>query len=213
MKLWGRLTSFNVQKVTWLLGELGLKPEYTQVGGRFGGLDDSAFLAMNPHGKVPVLEDNGLVLMESHTILRYLAAEHGGNAWWPASARDRSGVDRWLDWGATWHQPHFMGLFWGYYREPQASRNHQANDRFRRSCEADYALLDRELSERPYLNGDEFSLADVPAGATLYRYFGMGLDVPQPDNVMRWYERLQARPAYREHIMTSFEELHARSDF
>jgi glutathione S-transferase len=74
LHLWGRNTSFNVQKVTWFLGELGLDYTHTEVGGRFGGLDDAAFAAKNPHAKVPVLEDGDLTMWESHTCLRYLAA-------------------------------------------------------------------------------------------------------------------------------------------
>ena len=69
LKVWGRRSSFNLQKVMWLVGELGLPHEHIPAGGSFGGLDP-AVLAMNPHGRVPVIDDDGTVVWESHTILR-----------------------------------------------------------------------------------------------------------------------------------------------
>jgi glutathione S-transferase len=74
LKVWGRRSSFNVQKVMWLIGELGLAHEHIDAGGAFGGLDTPAFLAMNPHGRIPVIRDELATVWESHAILRYLAA-------------------------------------------------------------------------------------------------------------------------------------------
>ncbi|TCS17404.1 glutathione S-transferase N-terminal domain-containing protein [Caulobacter sp. BK020] len=79
LKLWGRRSSANVQKVLWLIGELDLPHDLIPAGGGFGGLDDPAFRAMNPHGKVPVIADGAVVVWESHAILRYLAATYGEN--------------------------------------------------------------------------------------------------------------------------------------
>jgi len=117
---WGRRSSFNVQKVMWLVGELELAYHHIEVGGRFGGLDDPAFQQMNPHGRVPVLQDGETTIWESHAILRYLAARHGEARFWPASAADRSQADRWMDWSQTALQPDFLeGVFWGFYRTPE----------------------------------------------------------------------------------------------
>ena len=66
LKVWGRRSSFNVQKVMWLIGELGLAHEHIDAGGRFGGLDTSEFLAMNPHGRVPVIREDDAIVWESH---------------------------------------------------------------------------------------------------------------------------------------------------
>ncbi|WP_343717951.1 glutathione S-transferase N-terminal domain-containing protein, partial [Inquilinus sp.] len=69
LTIWGRRNAFNVQKVMWLVGELGLPHEHIPAGGDFGGLDDPAFRARNPHGRVPVIDDGGMVVWESHSIL------------------------------------------------------------------------------------------------------------------------------------------------
>ncbi len=79
LKVWGRRNSFNVQKVLWLIGELGLAHEHIPAGGDFGRLDEPSFRALNPHGRVPVIEDGDLAVWESHAILRYLAARYDGS--------------------------------------------------------------------------------------------------------------------------------------
>src|SRR5215472_13571759 len=78
LKIWGRNTSVNVQKVMWAVGELGLPHERIDVGGSFGKNNEPAYLAMNPNGLVPTLEDDGFVLWESNAIVRYLAAIEAG---------------------------------------------------------------------------------------------------------------------------------------
>src|SRR5215471_18759090 len=98
LKVWGRRSSFNVQKVMWLVGELGLAHEHIPAGGSFGGLDDPAFRALNPHGRVPVIQDDGVAVWESHAILRYLAARYGEQQFWSADPLMRSYADRWMDW-------------------------------------------------------------------------------------------------------------------
>jgi glutathione S-transferase len=106
-----------------------------------------------------------------------------------------------------------MSLFWGYYRQPPERRDNVAVEAARKACAEDYALLDAELGDHLYLAGDAFTLADIPAGATLFRYLEMGLDVPRPAHVMAWYERLQTRASYQRWIMAPFEELSGRSTY
>jgi glutathione S-transferase len=212
--IWGRRSSFNVQKVLWLADELGLAYQHIQAGGSFGGLDEVAFRAMNPHGKVPVLRDGDVVVWESHAILRYLAARYGGAQWWPEAPGARVAADGWMDWAQTSLQPDFlMGVFWGWYRTPEADRDMIAVNRSLASCAAHMRLLDSVLAERPFLLGDALGLADIPAGVALYRYFEMAIERPQVPHVAAWYARLQARPGYRAEVMVPFGELFGRLAF
>jgi glutathione S-transferase len=213
MKLFGRASAFNVQKVLWLLHELNLDFEHEQVGGAHGGLDDPAFLRMNPHGRVPVLRDGETIVWESHSILRYLAARYGGAALWPADPGARSRVDRWMDWSLSSLQPAFMRLFWGYFRTPPERWDRGGPQPAIDECDGFFVLLDGELSGRAYLAGADFTLADIPAGTALYRYFNMGQPVPRHRNVEAWYERLCARKAFQRAIMVPFEELRGRMDY
>jgi glutathione S-transferase len=213
LEVWGRRSAFNVQKAMWVVGELALPHRRVDAGGAFGGLDDPAFLAMNPHGRIPVIDDGGLVVWESHAIIRYLAARYGSGTLWPIDVAERSVADRWMDWSATTLQRDFMDLFWGYYRTPDEKRKWPRIRELVERCGRHYALLDRHLGSQPYLGGERFTMADVPAGTTLYRYLGLDLDRPRLPHLDAWYQRLTARPAYREHVMIPFAELRGRLEF
>ena len=214
LTIWGRKSSFNLQKVMWLVGELQLAHRHIEAGGQFGGLDAPAFRAMNPHGKVPVIEDDGVVVWESHAILRYLAARYGGGSFWHDNPAERSLSDRWMDWSQTTLQPDFLsGVFWGFYRTPQAQRDLPAIKHKVALCARHFTLLDRHLADRAFMLGDALSLADIPIATNLYRYFNLDIDRPSVPNVEAWYRRLQDRAAYREHVMVPFQDLYGRLDY
>lgn len=214
LKIWGRRNSFNVQKVLWLVGELGLPHEHVPAGGSFGKIGSPEFLALNPHGRVPVIDDAGKVVWESHAILRYLAARFGQDRFWSDDAGARSDDDRWMDWAQTALQPAFLtDIFWAYYRTPEAQRDWSVIDRGIERCSRYFRLLDRWLDGKSYMLGDRLGLADIAVGTHLYRYFSLDIERPHVPNVEAWYRRLQARAPYREHVMIPFDDLHGRLDF
>ncbi len=211
LTVYGRKSSFNLQKVMWLVGELGLPHEHIELGGSFGGLDDPAFLTKNPHGRVPTIDDGGTVVWESHAILRYLAARHGDESWWHADPAQRAAVDQWLDWSQCTLQPDFLtGVFWGFYRTPEPQRDVATVKAKIARTGAHLIHVERLLAGRRYLLGDAPSLADIAIGTHLYRYFNLDIDRPPLPNVQRWYAELQTRPAYCEHVMVPFGELYGR---
>ena len=214
IKVWGRRSSINVQKVLWLIGELGLAYEHVPAGGSFGRLDEPAFRALNPHGLVPVVEDGDLAVWESHAILRYVAARYGRGRFWRDDPADRARIDSWVDWVQTTLQPDFInGVFWSYYRTPEAQRDWPAIRRGLARSADHFRRLDGMLATRPFVVGDELSLADIPIGTQLYRYFELDIERPDLPNVEAWYDSLQQRPAYREHVMIAFDELRGRLAF
>ncbi len=214
LTVWGRRNSYNVQKVMWLVGELGLTHEHIDAGGDAGGLDDPAFRAMNPHGKVPVLKDGETVVWESQAILRYLAAQYGGDQYWPADAGVRARTDQWMDWCQTVLQPDFLtGLFWGYYRMPEARRDAARIGQKVAACAAHMRQLDAALGGQDFLLGDRLGLADITAGTALFRYDGLDITDPLPAAVAAWYARLRQRPAYRDHIMLAYDDLYGRLEY
>ena len=208
LRVWGRRNSFNVQKVLWLVGELGLPYEHVPAGGSFGRLDDPDFRALNPHGMIPVVEEDGAALWESHAILRYLAARHGQGVFWSEDPAARAVVDGWMEWSETALQPPFLqGLFQGYFRTPEAQRDWPAIRRSQQACAELYGLLDQRLAGQPFVVGDALSLADITVGATLYRYYEMDIEKPSLPHLEAYYRRLTERPAYSENVMISFAEL------
>ena len=214
LTIWGRKSSYNVQKVMWLVAELGAPFMHIELGGDFGGLDTPEFLAMNPHGRVPVLKDGDVIVWESQSILRYLAATYGSPQFWADGPAMRSHSDRWLDWNATTLQPDFLtGVFWGWYRTPTEARNTKAVEAKFAACSCHMQLLDKVIGDKPFLLGDRLSLADIAIGTAFHRYFNM--DIPRPDvpRVVAWHTRLQQRSGYRSHVMIPFTELYGRLAF
>src|SRR5467141_3810071 len=129
LKIWGRNTSSNVQKAMFAIGELKLAHERIDIGGAFGKNKEPAYLAMNPNGLVPTLqEDDGFLLWESHTIVRYLAPTHGAGTLEPAAPHQRALASQWMDWQYAVAAPAIFELFWGLVRTPPEKRNQAAID-------------------------------------------------------------------------------------
>ncbi|RAS38748.1 glutathione S-transferase family protein [Paraburkholderia bryophila] len=211
LTIWGRRSSFNVQKVLWLAGELGLAYRHVSIGGEFGGCNTAEFEALNPTRRIPVIELDGEIAWESHTILRLLAAHTRQAPFWLADPFARSHAERWMDWCQTTLEPDLMtGLFWAMVRTPESERNWSLVQEKNARCTQHFQMLDRMLATRPFLSGDALGLGDIPVGATLFRYFSLDLERPALPHVGAWYRRLQQRPAYREHVMVSFEALRGR---
>jgi len=206
LKVWGRPNSINVQKVMWLLRELDVAHDHVELGGDFGGLDKETYLALNPHGRVPTLTDDNVVVWESDAILRYLAARYGDESFWSADPAERAEVDQWLAWTQTALQPPWIDLFWRLVRTPSELQDAEVIGRLTRATIARFHVLDAQLEGRDYLLG-RFSLADIPAGMTLFRWFEMDVERPPMPNLEGWYERLRERAAYVESACIPFDDL------
>jgi glutathione S-transferase len=211
--LWGRPNSINVQKVLWTLGELGIDYEHIEAGGDAGGLDDPAFRAMNPHGRVPVLRDGDAALWESNAIVRYLCARYAPGGLCPADLAERAAADAWMDWTATRLQPAILDLFWGFYRTPEDRRDAARNAALVADCARGVRALDAWLQQRSFVAGAVFSMADIPAGTLMFRYFEMAIERPAAPAIDAWRVRLAERAPYAKHVMRPFEELFGRLAF
>ena len=212
IRIWGRKTSVNVQKVMWAVAELGLPHERIEVGGKFGGLDTPEYGRLNPNRLVPTLEDDGFAVWESHAIVRYLAAKYGAGTLLAADPAERSLADRWIDWTASAFQPAFTnGVFIGLVRTPPERQDRAAIARDVAATSALMKILDAHLAIHPYVAGTAFTMGDIATGAQLYRYFTLEIERPKLPNVEAWYERLKQRPAYREHVMVPYDELRVRA--
>lgn len=193
LKLWGRITSVNVQKVVWCCDELGLPYERVDAGGAFGIVNTPEYLALNPNALIPVIEDDGFVLSESNAIVRYLAAKHPAQALFPADARKRAEIDKWMEWQSTGYTPAMWGAFWHLVRTESAKRDMALVEASRVKSEKHAAVLDAHLANRPFVAGDSFSAADIVIGCAAHRWLGLPLArEPRPD-LERWYAALKSR--------------------
>jgi glutathione S-transferase len=202
LKIWGRNTSSNVQKVMWAIGELGLAHERIDVGGPFGKNKEPGYLAMNPNGLVPTLEeDDGFILWESNTIVRYLAAKHGPGKLEPGDLQGRASAQKWMDWQLSVANPAITPVFWGLIRTPPEKRDLHAIDAAKAAATAAMKMMDNQLARTRFIAGDQFSYGDIPIGPFAYRYFRLVADHPSLPHVERWYAEMKARPAFKQHVL------------
>ena len=201
MRIWGRHTSINVQKVLWTCAELDLEYDRVDVGGAFGGLDTPAYRQLNPNGRIPVLEDDGLVLWESNTIVRYLAATRSLGDLCPNVPGPRADAERWMDWQLCHVLPSMVTLFFGLIRTAPAERNTAAIEQARQLVEGSWRLLDAHLECRTFVTGERFTMGDIPVGAFAHRWLALPIDRPSLPNLQSWYDRLCERPGFRKHVM------------
>jgi glutathione S-transferase len=201
LKIWGRNTSSNVQKVTWLLEELGIPYHRTDLGGPFGGLDKPEYKALNPNARIPVIDDDGFILWESNAILRYLAAKARAEALWPSDPRARANADKWMDWQQTTLMADFLVLIVGLVRTPPEKRDTAAIEAARHRLAGSLAILEAQLQKTPYVGGESFTIGDIPVGIWAWRWFELPIARPDFPGIAAWYKRLQQRPAYQKIVM------------
>lgn len=201
LKIWGRSTSSNVQKVMWAIGELRLQYERIDVGREYGGLSTAEYFALNPNRRIPTLQDGDVVLWESNVIVRYLSAKFGAGQLWPADHAARGVADQWMDWQQTTLLPDMRTVFWGLVRTPAEKRDHREIDAAVEALKEIWSRLDGHLSSRRFVAGPSFTMGDIPVGTMCYRYHALGVERAILGNLEAWYERLKSRDAFREHVM------------
>jgi len=197
LRIWGRLSSINVRKVVWAVQETGVPFERIEAGAAFGVVKTPEYLAHNPNALVPLLQDGDFFLWESNVIVRYLAARYAGAPLYPTELPQRFDAERWMDWQQTSFNPAGREAFIQWIRTPAEQRQSELIARSVAATEPLLAMLERHLSQRAYIAGDEFTMADIPLGCEMHRWFGL----PQPSGewpqVQRWYASLMQRPAAR----------------
>ena len=196
LKIWGRINSVNVKKALWAAEELGLKYERIDAGLHFGVNKTPDYLKMNPTGLVPTIDDDGFVLWESHTIVRYLAAKHGAGSLCPADLKARADAERWMDWAFTF-QSAMRAVFWGLIRTPPEKRDMKAVEEGCRKSAELLAIPEQVLSQRPYVGGASFTMGDIPLGCEMQRWMRVPIERPSFPGVQAWFDRLCERPAFR----------------
>lgn len=201
LKIWGRNTSSNVQKVLWALGEMKLPFERVDVGGAFGKTKEDFYLAMNPNSLVPTLEEeDGFTLWESNSIIRYLAAKHANRTLEPTDLKVRASAQKWMDWQLSVMGPAITPVFWGLIRTPPEQRDAKAIATGKEKTIAAANIMDAQLGKTPYLAGNDFSYGDIPVGIMIYRYMQLIPERPATPHLDRWYAAIASRAAFKEQV-------------
>jgi glutathione S-transferase len=201
LKIWGRNTSSNVQKAMWAVAEMALAHERIDIGGPFGKNKEPAYLAMNPNGLVPTLEEeDGFLLWESNSVIRYLAAKHRADVLEPTDLKVRALAHQWMDWQLTVLGPAITPVFWGLVRTPPEKRDMAAIEAAKVKTTEAAKILDAQLGKANFVAGSAFSYGDIPVGVMIYRYMTLVPERPKLANLERWYAAIAERKAFRAHV-------------
>jgi glutathione S-transferase len=196
MKLYSGKRSPNARKVRLLAKELDLPLEIVSPDFVKGELRSPEFLALNPNGKIPVLDDDGFVLWESCAILRYLAEKRPERNLVPSDQRRRAVVDQWLFWWAAHCEPALLQLVFQKMVKPFLKLG-GADERLVAASETELArylpILDKQLEGKGHIAGD-LSIADFAIAPWFEPAGSVGVTLDAYPQITRWLENLQKRP-------------------
>jgi glutathione S-transferase len=199
MRLYDFPASPNCRKVRAVVYELGLQVEFVPVSLFEGETRKPAFLALNPNGRVPVLQDGDFVLWESNAIMAYLAAKHPSPSLLPAAPRERADVDRWMSWQLAHLGPAIAKVAFERVVKPLTGRG-PADAAAIEAGTADYikhtGALEDSLGGKEYLAG-RLSVADFALAAYYSLAAPSGLEVASFPKTNAWLGRVLARDSMR----------------
>lgn len=197
LRVLGRATSGNVQKVLFLLEEIGVPYEREDYGRQFNNTQDAAYLSLNPNGKVPTLVDGDAVIWESNTILRYLASKHRSPLY-PTDLLQRTEVERWMDWLLASLNTPYVAIF----KESKKPANERGAswDADAKELKTQLEILAKGTASRPFLAGSEISLADIALAPIVHRCLDFPVELPGLDGLRAWREKVTSRPAFRKAV-------------
>ena len=195
LKVLGRATSGNVQKVLWLLEELGQPYVREDYGRQFNNTSTPEYLGMNPSGKVPTLVDGDTVVWESNTILRYVCNRYApASTLYPADPAGRTQVERWMDWQLASLNAPYLGVFKEAKKKEEERAPSWAADS--KELAVQLELLEKGTAGRTWIAGDTFTIADICLGPIVDRCLKFPVTLPALPGVRTWIARVAARPAF-----------------
>jgi glutathione S-transferase len=198
LKVYGRANSINVRKVLWMLAEIGLEYEREDWGRGFKPTDSPEFRSINPVGVVPVIDDDGFRLRESNSIVRYLADKHGRADLYPKDLRQRATIESWMDWSSTELANGMRPIFHALVVKNPAFANQV--DSATKEWSGQMQVLEQHLSAHgPFAMGKAFTIADIPLGMVVNRWFAIPFQKPEFKAASAYYDRLAERPGYKAH--------------
>ncbi len=204
LDIYGKPTSINVRKLLWLCDELALDYRLHAYGSGFASVETPEFLSLNPNGLVPVMRDGDLVLWESNTICRYLAAHSQRADLLPAAPAARALVEQWMDWQATELNTAWRYAFMATVRGSAAHTELHSIAASVSEWNRYMTILDAQLQRAgPYVLGADFTLADIVLGVSTQRWLASPIERPPLAAVAAYYARLKTRAGFQRHGCTA----------
>ena len=202
IRILGRANSFNVRKVLWTCGELGLDFAREDWGRGYRPTTDAEFRAVNPIGLVPAVIDGDVVLRESNTIVRYLVSKYAPDSpIYPTELVARARAEAWMDWANYETSISLRGAFLGGMLNEPPWNHPWFVERGRAQITREVGQLEEHLRVTgPYVTGETFTVGDIPVGLVVNRWFHLNFERPQYAAVETYYETLSRRTPFREHV-------------
>ena len=193
IKLLGRSTSGNVQKVLFMLEEIGVKYTREDYGRQFNNTTTPEYKKLNPNSKVPTLIDGETVIWESNTILRYLAALHKPELT-GASPAEKTYVERWMDWLLASLNTPYVAVF----KDAKKDAAERSADFAAQSADlvAQLKILEGHIAGKSYFALDKLTLADIALAPIVKRCLDFPIERPDMPELTRWQTSIDARPAF-----------------
>lgn len=213
LKLWGRPTSARTLKVLWALAEIGLEFDFilasatmgesghvSKGGDPYGVVDTPDYRKMNPNGTVPTIDDDGFILWESNSIVRYLAMQYAPDLLYGNDIRTFASASRWMDWenNELLHGQHILVM--QLVRLPEEQRDPDELEAARQELLKPFGILDNVLSKTRFVAGDQFTMGDIPLGIRAHRWHLFDIERPAMPHLERWYAEIRERPAFKKWI-------------
>lgn len=195
LKLHGIAASRAVRPL-WLLEELGVPYEHISQTYLGGATRTPEFLALNPNGHIPVLEDDGIVVWESMATTLYLARRFGG----PLAPRDlaeEAEVLRWTFWAVTECEKDALCVLMHRVAMPADKRDPALADQAEGNLGKPFSVLDAHLATRPWIAGDRFTVADVNVASVLSWVQVSRKLLSVNPHLADWLGRCLERPAHQ----------------
>lgn len=200
LTLFAHPLSPHARKAHFVLEESGQPYTYQLVDLAKSEQKSAQFLARNPVGKVPVLQDGDFQLPESGAILRYVAENYAPGKLIPEDRQQRAKIDQWLFWqpgeaNQILHKPFQIKMFAMLAgKQPDEA----AFQRAVQDCEPVLKHVDEALADRQYIVGDALSIADIALVESIFQMHVAGAQPPsQFANLHRWFANLSERPAFK----------------
>lgn len=199
LKILGKASSINVRKVLWTCAEIGVTFEQIEYGsGTENSVNTTEFLALNPNGMVPVLQDENGTLWESNTICRYLAQRHHRVDLLSSDPMERAQVEKWMDWQATELNNAWRYVFMAKVRQHQDYQNADNILASEQLWNQQMQIVERQLQRtKAYMAGDQFTLADIVIGVSINRWRCTPMQHDALPAIQDYFELLCQRPGFK----------------
>ncbi len=201
LKIWGRSNSINVMKVMWCVEELDIAHQRIDAGMQHGVVGEDFYAKLNPNRQVPTIDDHGLNLWESNVIVRYLSAKYGSGSLSPVDIGERALADQWMDWQQTTVHPDITVIVWAVVRDLKENQDPEKLAAAASRLAKYWQVVDDHLADRDFLCGDHLTMADIPLGTAVWRWYKMETERPALANVEAWHDRLKQRAGFQQYVM------------